>query len=90
MVGIAFTPFIVMLLNYIFAVPGYVYISALSGTGDTQTAFIFQVTTIAVYLIYLYLLCYCFTAPLAVYLMAEYVFVAMQGIQSYLYLKKSL
>ena len=90
LVGIAFTPFIVMLLNYIFAVPGYVYISALSGTGDTQTAFIFQVTTIAVYLIYLYLLCYCFTAPLAVYLMAEYVFVAMQGIQSYLYLKKSL
>ena len=86
--GIAFTPFIVMLLNYIFAVPGYVYISALSGTGDTRTAFIFQATTIAVYLIYLYLLSYCFTVPLAVYLTAEYVFVTMLGIQSYLYLKR--
>lgn len=86
--GIAFTPFIVMLLNYIFAVPGYVYISALSGTGDTRTAFIFQATTIAVYLVYLYLLSYCFTVPLAVYLTAEYVFVAMLGIQSYLYLKR--
>ena len=85
---IAFYPYIVMLLNYIFAVPGFVYISALSGTGDTRTAFIFQVTTIIVYLIYLYLLSYCFTTPLAVYLTAEYVFVAMLGIQSYLCLRR--
>lgn len=29
-------PFIVMLFNYIFAVPGYVYISAVTGTGKTK------------------------------------------------------
>ncbi len=88
LIEIASTPFIVMLLNYLFAVPGFVYISALTGTGDTRTAFIFQVTTIIVYLIYLYVLSYCFTTPLAVYLTAEYVFVAMLGIQSYIYLKR--
>ena len=88
LIEIASTPFIVMLLNYLFAVPGVVYISALTGTGDTRTAFIFQVTTIIVYLIYLYVLSYCFTTPLAVYLTAEYLFVAMLGIQSYIYLKR--
>ena len=88
LIEIASTPFIVMLLNYLFAVPGFVYISALTGTGDTRTAFIFQVTTIIVYLIYLYVLSYCFTTPLAVYLTAEYLFVAMLGIQSYIYLKR--
>ena len=88
LIEIASTPFIVMLLNYLFAVPGFVYISALTGTGDTRTAFIFQVTTIIVYLIYLYVLSYCFTTPLAIYLTAEYVFVAMLGIQSYIYLKR--
>ena len=31
-----------LLLNYIFAVPGYVYISAVTGTGKTKIAFIFQ------------------------------------------------
>lgn len=77
-----------MLLNYLFAVPGFVYSNALAGTGDTRTAFIFQVTTIIVYLIYLYVLSYCFTTPLAVYLTAEYLFVALLGIQSYIYLKK--
>ena len=88
LIEIASTPFIVMLLNYLFAVPGFVYISALTGTGDTRTAFIFQVTTIIVYLIYLYVLSYCFTTPLAVYLTAEYLFVAMLGIQSYICLKR--
>ena len=47
-------PFIVMLFNYVFAVPGYVYISAVTGTGKTKIAFIFQMVTIMVYLLYLY------------------------------------
>ena len=89
LIEIAFYPFIVMLLNYLFAVPGFVYSNALAGTGDTRTAFIFQVTTIIVYLIYLYVLSYCFTTPLAVYLTAEYLFVALLGIQSYIYMKYS-
>ena len=81
-------PFIVMLVNYIFAVPGYVYISAVTGTGKTKIAFIFQVVTIMVYLLYLYWLSHCVHAPLAVYMTTEYLFVIMLGIQSVIYLKR--
>lgn len=84
----AVAPYIVMLFNYVFAVPGYVYISAVSGTGRTKTAFIFQATTIAVYLIYLYWLSHSVQAPLAAYMTAEYLFVIMLGVQSVIYLKK--
>lgn len=81
-------PFIVMPFNYVFAVPGYIYISAISGTGKTKTAFIFQATTIVVYLIYLYWLSNCVHAPLAVYVTTEYLFMIMLGVQSVSYLKK--
>ena len=84
----AVIPFIVMLLNYIFAMPGCVYLNAVTGTGKTKVAFIFQVTTILVYLTYVYWISYCLHAPLAVYLTAEYVFVIMQAVQSVIYLKR--
>ena len=72
----------------LFGLPGYVYISMVTGTGNTRLAFIFQVVTIIVYLGYLYVLSCCFTMPLAVYLTAEYVFVILLGVQSYVYLKR--
>ena len=78
LVKLAFWPFIVMLLNYVFALPGYVYINAVTGTGKT----------ILIYLIYLYLLSECFHASLWVYMTAEYLFVILLGIQSILYLKR--
>ena len=80
--------FIVMLLNYVFALPGYVYINAVTGTGKTRLAFVFQLVTILIYLIYLYLLSECFHASLTVYMTAEYLFVILLGIQSILYLKR--
>ena len=88
LVKLAFCPFIVMLLNYTFALPGYVYINAVTGTGKTQLAFVFQLTTILVYLIYLYLLSEYFHASLTGYMTAEYLFVILLGIQSVIYLKK--
>lgn len=84
----AFLPFAVMLLNYTFALPGYVYLNAVGGTGKTRTTCIFQVTTTVVYLIYLYWLSCCAKASLAVYLTAEYVFVSMLAVQSIIYLKR--
>ena len=84
----AFWPFVVMLLNYIFGLPGCVLINAVTGTGKTKTAFIFQVITILIYLVYLYWLSYCIKAPLAVYLMAEYLFVILLGIQAVIYLRR--
>ena len=70
---------------------GYFYgggISAVTGTGKTKIAFIFQVVTIMVYLLYLYWLSHCVHAPLAVYMTTEYLFVIMLGIQSVIYLKR--
>lgn len=51
---IAHLPFTVALLNYVFALPGYVYMNAVTGTGATRTTFIFQAVTIVAYQIYLW------------------------------------
>ena len=75
-----------MLLNYVFALPGYVYMNAVTGTGATRTAFIFQATTIAAYLLYLWGLSH-WNVPLAVYWTVEYLFVIGLGMQSVIYLK---
>ena len=88
LIQLAFAPFVVMLLNYTFALPGYVYLNAVGGTGKTQMTFLFQVTTTAIYLVYLYWLCRYTQAPLAIYLTAEYVFVILLATQSIFYLKK--
>lgn len=88
LIQLAFAPFVVMLLNYTFALPGYVYLNAVGGTGKTQMTFLFQVTTTATYLVYLYWLCRYTQAPLAIYLTAEYVFVILLATQSIFYLKK--
>lgn len=39
LIQLAFAPFVVMLLNYTFALPGYVYLNAVGGTGKTQMTF---------------------------------------------------
>lgn len=82
----AWLPFVVMLLNYVFALPGYVYMNAVTGTGATRTAFIFQATTIVAYLLYLWGLSY-WDVPLAIYWTVEYLFVIGLGVQSVIYLK---
>lgn len=82
----AWLPYVVMLLNYVFALPGYVYMNAVTGTGATRTAFIFQATTIAAYLFYLWKLSH-WDVSLAVYWTVEYLFVIELGIQSVIYLK---
>lgn len=87
LVHAAFVPFAVMLFNYTFALPGYVYLNAVSGTGNTKITFIFQVTTSVVYLVYLYWLSACTNASLAVYLTAEYLFVILLAVQSVIHLK---
>lgn len=84
---LAVPPFTVMLINYAFALPGFVYTNAVAGVGRTKVAFLFQLSTIGVYLVYLYRLSLWAEAPLAVYMTAEYVFVLLLAIQSVIYLK---
>lgn len=78
--------FAVMLLNYFFALPGYVYLNAVTGTGATRTVFVFQVTTTIAYLFCLWGLSRC-NVPLAAYWAVEYLFVILLGVQSVFYLK---
>lgn len=85
-VQVAWLPFVVMLLNYFFALPGYVYLNAVTGTGATRTVFIFQVITTIAYLFCLWGLSH-WNVPLAVYWAAEYLFVILLGVQSVFYLK---
>ena len=83
---IAHLPFVVMLLNYAFALPGYVYINAVTGTGATRMTFIFQMITIAAYQIYLWSISV-FSTSLSVYWTAEYLYVILLGLFSFIYLK---
>ena len=85
-VQLAWPPFLVMLLNYFFALPGYVYLNATTGTGATRTVFIFQVITTIAYLFCLWGLGYC-NVTLAAYWAVEYLYVILLGTQSVIYLK---
>ena len=82
----AWLPFAVMLLNYFFALPGYVYLNAVTGTGATRTVFIFQVTTTIAYLFCLWGLSH-WNVPLAAYWAVEYLYVILLGMQAIIYLK---
>lgn len=82
----AHLPFVVALLNYVFALPGYVYMNAVTGTGATRTTFIFQTATIIAYQIYLWSVS-CFSTSLSVYWTAEYLYVILLGVLSVIYLK---
>lgn len=80
-------PYAVMLANYLFALPSYVATNAVIGTGATRTAFRFQMTTIAFYLAYLWLL-HRTEASLSLFWTAEYLYVILLLIQSRLYLRR--
>ena len=42
LIELAFAPFVVMILNYTFAQPGYVYLNAVGVTGKNKITFLFQ------------------------------------------------
>lgn len=85
-VQVAWLPFVVMLLNYFFALPGYVYLNAVTGTGATRTVFVFQMITTVAYLFCLCELSHC-NVPLATYWVVEYLYVILLGTQSIIYLR---
>ena len=54
-----------MLANYLFSVAAHIYCNAVTGTGRTRTAFLFEVVTTVFYVIYLYVLSATPNLPLA-------------------------
>ena len=89
MIQSAVAPLVVTLLNYSFALPGYVYLNAVGGTGKTKITFIFQAIATGIYLIYLYGLNNSTNTTLTLYLTAEYLFVILLALQSIVYLKRN-
>lgn len=85
----AVVPLVVTLLNYTFALPGYVYLNAVGGTGKTKITFIFQAIATGIYLIYLYGLNNSTNTTLTLYLTAEYLFAILLALQSIVYLKRN-
>lgn len=83
----AFYPLSIMLVNYLWAVPAYIYMNTVTGIGNTRLAFIFQVITIALYLIYLYFISAFLKVPLAIYWTAEHLFAISLFMLSYYWLK---
>ncbi|NMA74945.1 MAG: MATE family efflux transporter [Bacteroidales bacterium] len=88
LIAIAFMPYIVMLFNYFISLPSYVMLNAVSGTGATKRAFIFQVITVILYLAYLYWLNTLKGIPLAIYWTVEYLYVISLLVMSLIYMKK--
>lgn len=84
----AFYPFCVMLSTFVLSVPAYTYCNTVIGTGNTQTAFLFQIINITVYLGYLFVLTRFPDIPLAVYWSAEQLYVIILFILSLIYLKR--
>jgi len=85
----AFYPFCVMLSTFIVSVPAYTYCNTVIGTGNTKTAFIFQIINITIYLLYLFILSRSSGIPLAMYWTAEQLYVTVLLALSLIYLKRN-
>ncbi len=84
----AYAPFLLMLSTFFLAAPAYTYCNAIIGTGKTKTAFVFQIITIIVYLVYLYGLSIREQLPLIMYWTAEQLYALLLLGLSLYYLKK--
>lgn len=64
-------------------------ISAVAGTGDTKAAMLIEISAIAVYVVYLIVVCFWIPQPLPIVWMAEYVYWILQLNLSYFRLKSA-
>jgi len=85
----AFYPFCVMLSTFIVSVPAYTYCNTVIGTGNTKTAFMFQMINISIYLLYLFILSRSTGIQLAIYWTAEQLYVIVLLLLSLTYLKRN-
>ena len=66
--------YLIMLTSFAPLLPGWVFFSAVSGTGQTKKAFLMEVGATGVYLFYIWLFVLHFKAPLAVAWGADFVY----------------
>ena len=75
-------------ISVLFLAVGFVFFSAVSGTGKTQVSFLIELAVIVFYLVFSYLLAVVWRAEVYVVWMAEFFYAFMLGTLSYLYLKR--
>jgi putative MATE family efflux protein len=63
------------------------YFNGVSGTGNTKTALMIELATLALYFLYVLTVNFHFAGNLAIIWVSEYVYMTLLGIGSYLYLK---
>ena len=59
---------------YLLTVPANIFFQAVSGTGNTRTAFLLELTALAVYMVYCFIVMHVFRADVAVCWTAEHVY----------------
>lgn len=76
----------VLISSYVFTVASQIYFQAVSGTGSTRVAFIFEMCALVLYVVYIAGAVYGFRAPLAVCWIGEFVYSATILLLSYVYI----
>lgn len=79
----------VMLVSYLFGVPGYVYFLAISGTGNTRAAFWIEISILLMYVLYTYIVAMRLTAGITVVWWVESLYNSMLLILCLAYLHRS-
>lgn len=78
----------VLCTSYIVAVPANIYFQSISGTGNTRSALILEIITLAVYILYIYYIIVHLRVDVAICWTAEHVYSIVMLTLSWLYLKK--
>lgn len=78
----------VLCSSYLVMIPGNIYFQSVSGTGNTQAAFILELGALVIYLVYITIVIQGLKADVAFCWTAEHLYASCIGIVSYLYLRK--
>ncbi|MBC7411945.1 MAG: MATE family efflux transporter [Bacteroidia bacterium] len=81
--------YIILIATLFFAV-AFVYMSAVSGTGDTKASLAIEVFTLVIYLLFTYVLAIYLRQPLEIVWCNEFVYFILMGAVSYWYLLRKL
>lgn len=81
-------PMYVLFTSYVFTIPAQIYFHAVSGTGNTRTALVFELTALTIYTVYVVVVIFYLRAPLSVCWMSEHVYAVFALLFSYVYLRR--
>lgn len=78
----------VLCSSYVVMIPGHIYFQAVSGTGNTRAAFILEMGSLCIYVIYISVIIMGLKADVAVCWTTEHLYAFCIGIASYFYIRK--